>query len=104
MVLKDFKKIKLADVELTQLQNNIHNYLSQLTNNTLLSGNLIASVDIINGDTNIAHGLNRTPQGYLVVSRSANVVVWDEAAKQTTPKTFLTLSANANATIGIYIF
>ena len=104
MVLKDFKKVKLEDHALTQLQNNVAGFTGQLVSNPLLSGVLLTGISIINGVTSISHGLGRPPQGYIVVRSTAAVSVWDVVVNQTTPNATLQLSANAAATISIYIF
>ena len=104
MSLKDFKKVKLDTNALTQLQNNVAGFTSQLVNNPILSGKLLTDIEVINGVTSISHGLGRAPQGYFVVRSTAQVSVWDVAANQTTPKATLELSASATATISIYIF
>lgn len=105
MSLKAFRKVKVADLSVSQFQDNVANFFTQLLLNAVLSGRLIENIDVLSASVNsINHGLGRAPRGYFIVKSDADVRVWSVAANQTTPLVTLELSASANATISLYIF
>lgn len=53
-------------------------------------------------DTALAHGLNRVPVGYIVVSKSAATVVYNGSSAWTS--TLIYLRANVAATIKLFVF
>ena len=105
MSLKEFKKVKLADSALTQLQNNIAGFTSQLTNNPILTGNLITGVVLVFGQTTtVNHGLGRKIQGFQIVYKNNSVEVWAEDVNQTLPISNIVLSTSADATVNLWVF
>lgn len=105
MSLKAFRKVKIADLSVSQFQDSVAAFLSQLVLNVILSGRLIENIDILSASVNsINHGLGRAPRGYFIVKSTADTRVWSVAANQSTPLVTLELSASANATISLYVF
>lgn len=62
-----------------------------------------AGLQLSTGDTRVAHGLGRTPQGWFVVRNNANTTIW-EATASTDPKTFLNLRASGACTVTVIFF
>lgn len=104
MTLTAFKKTKLSDMSTEQLQNNIAAFAKQLVNIPILPGRIIEDISVISGVNSISHGLGRPVQGYVLVKSSAAVRIYTVEANQTNPDTILSLSADATATINLYVF
>jgi hypothetical protein len=52
-------------------------------------------------DTSLAHGLGRVPSGYLVLKRSANMVVYDGSNAWTSQNIYLRASAAGSITVAV---
>lgn len=88
---------------MTNLVTAIDDYVRPLTNNPILGQVIIKGVDITTASQNIAHGLGRAWQGWWVVSKDANINVWESAA-QAPSNLYITLQASGTGTVDIYIF
>jgi hypothetical protein len=104
MAINAFRKSKFVDLPVSQLQNAIALWTSQLTNNPILSGRLIEDIDVTSGSTIIDHGLKAPVRGYIITKVSANVNIWCDPANQTLPNTQLVLDSSGTATISLYVF
>lgn len=55
-----------------------------------------------NTDTSAAHGLGRVPQGYLVLKRSASMIVYDGSTSWSSSSIFLKSSATGTISVLVY--
>lgn len=69
------------------------NFLQQTTSVTFSAANT---------DTTVPHSLGFLPNGYIVVGRSANMVIYDGATANTTTNLYLRSSATGSASIIIF--
>jgi len=94
-LLKAFRKIKVSDRELDQVQQNVLAAFGPLTKIEILQGRQINAVDLTTTAVNVAHGLGRQPLGYIVTDLNKNAVVfrtdWDA--------NFISLQSSATGTI-----
>lgn len=68
----------------------------------LLAGNQINGIVLVSGVAkSINHLLQRMPQGWFVVDKNANANIWRTVAWTTTT---ITLEANANVTINLWVY
>ena len=105
MSLKEFKRVNIKDFQVSQLQQNVAEYVHQLRDNPRLSGLLVEDVVLTSGQTTtVNHGLGRKIRGFEVVYTNAQVDVWAIDANQLTPLRTLVLSTSANATISLWVF
>ena len=102
MSLKEFKKLNIKDFETNQLQNNVAEFLNQVTSKSILDGRILENVAVSTTATEIAHGLGRKPLGYIIVKSNAHVTIYDTTS--TTPTVTIKLTASATATINLWIF
>lgn len=68
--------------------------------NPFLRGNLIEGVALTTTASKLEHKLGVSPLGYIIVSQSANAVVYSSAKDEN----FLTLQSSASVTINIWVF
>lgn len=62
--------------DLQALEDATADVFAALAASPLVDARLVRGVSVSTGATLVAHALNRAPQGFLVVSRTANVQVW----------------------------
>lgn len=60
------------------------------------------SFDVANAEVNVAHNLGKNPTGYLVLTRSANAVIYDGVSESTTSSIFLRSSAVATCSVMVF--
>lgn len=80
---------------------------TMLNNGLLFSDNfnqktLSVTFSAVNTDTAINHGLGRVPQGYIVIGRSANLVVYNGASQWTSSLIYLRSSALGSANMFVF--
>lgn len=101
--VKPFNKIYTEDQELVRVQEAISDSISILSSIAILDAKVIENIAVATTPTQINHGLDRVPVGFIVVDRTANVNVWRDASG-VVPSKILTLVASAPATISILVF
>jgi len=103
--LKDFKKINVKDYETSMIQDNVSEYLKQITNNPRINGLLIENIDLVFGQTTtVNHGLGRAIRGFEIVYKNNSVDIWAEDSNQSLPTKTITLSTSADATINLWVY
>ena len=105
MSLKEFKRVNIKDFQVSQLQQNVAEYVHQLRDNPRLSGLLVEGVVLTFGQTTtVNHGLGRKIRGFEIVYKNNSVEVWAEDLNQEYPLRQLVLSTSADATISLWVF
>lgn len=87
--------------EVNQLQSNIATVLNPLLSNPLLNGSFLTGIALISGTTVIAHGLGRTPQGWMLTDINGAATVYRSAAFNSST---LSLTSDASVTVNLYVF
>lgn len=100
-MIPSFKKIRgLVDL-VAKLQDNVDEVLRVISRKEILDGRIISDIEITSGTTKtVNHGLDRQPQGYIVIKNSSNAVIYGDTFTSST----LELDASANTTIDIWVF
>jgi hypothetical protein len=102
-MLTAFRKPGTQTDEGTRLAAAVDDYTRQLTQNPLLGGRLIQRIAVSTTPVNVAHGLGRSWQGWVVTRVDAGITVF-EATTQANSAQFISLDATNSGTIDIYIF
>lgn len=105
-MLKPFSGILQAR-SLEQLQKALQPILRDISDSSILNGNLVAVVfpSSANTDVTIEHGLSRTPTGYIPVAISAAGIIYSSPTSQAQPDLQLTLRSNtASLTATVWVF
>jgi hypothetical protein len=93
-----------SDPDTRRLQDATSDAFSQLqTANPILNGVFVEKV-ISTLDTEVSHGLQRTPMGFIVVNRDADANVWESATTNGRPQDKLILKATASVNVTLYVF
>ena len=91
--------------DLTKVQRDIKAALDGYQGVDILNGFLIADVELKTGKNNeIGHPLDRAVQGYFVVQKSANAVIFNGSAGIGTSKNSFTLQCSADVTVSLWVF
>ncbi len=103
MTLPRFAKVQVDDETLNRVQDRIKVVTDALVANQLLEGRLVTVTLTAGAFTQVTHGLGRQPQGYIVVRRNANAVIWDQP-NSTDANAFLYLQPSATVTATLWVF
>ena len=103
MTLPRFAKVQVDDETLNRVQDRIKVVTDALVANQLLEGRLVTVTLTAGAFTQVTHGLGRQSQGYIVVRRNANAVIWDQP-NSTDANAFLYLQPSATVTATLWVF
>lgn len=95
--IKDEEIKRFSTIVLTQIVGAINGNITFSDN--MLGQQVSVTFTAANTDTAIDHTLNRTISQYLVLSRSANMVIYDGSSASTSSRIYLKSSATGTATI-----
>jgi len=101
---KAFRKVTSGDRNISQLQSNVDQAVSDVIKAPILNGRLVDDVKLTSAPTRIEHKLGRKPSGYIIVKRNADAQVYDSLANEESPTLFLPLISSADVTVSIWIF
>lgn len=99
MQLQPLKKINGQTYELQKTIEYSQEFTAQLLSLVFLKGNLL-TIDITTTATAFNHGLNVTPQGFIVFDKTANADIWRTAWDDKT----ITLDATATVGAKVWVF
>lgn len=101
MQQRSITKLRGLDYDLNKLQDNIYNSIGPLLTNSLNWGIIIPDIVLLaNTPLPIDHTLGRQPQGWVIIDRTTNSSVWRNSWNQRS----ITITANANTTVSLYVF
>jgi hypothetical protein len=110
MSLKDFKKLDFTDQDLSRLQENIKQFVSQLDYN-FLSGNLLETklnsqdpIVIGTSTTLVSHGLGRAFRGFVITDLQGDARVWRDTTVTQNLDKFIPLRASSTVTVKLWVF
>lgn len=98
-MIESLQKIQMSTQELSRFQQAIDKFSLQFLSIPILNGQIVA-LSVVNGANEVSHGLSQTPQGFFVISKSANVDIWGDTFTQKT----ITIQSNGAANIKIWVF
>lgn len=93
-----------TDKPLSLLQTSWKAILAPFLRNSLLQGQLLNNVELLNGTNIINHRLGRPLQGWIIVGQNASAIVYDAQASNSQPSLTVILISNANVTVNLYVF
>lgn len=97
--------LQSLDIDATFAQDRIQEITDFIERSSLIDGKLVSDVELTTGqDNDVAHALGRKPQGYIVVNRNADSVVFTSSTLNRNPKNSLILNCSANVTISLWVF
>ncbi len=101
-----FRKQFTGDRTVDTLQTNVEQATAGLLKGIIKDGVLVTSVVLASGDNKVPHKLQRPIRGYIIVTKNANVDIYDKLITQSTSdkNIFLPLNSSGAVTISLWIF
>lgn len=104
MAIQSFQKYRVVSEDLNLVQDACSLVFRDIVRREVIDGILIKEVSLLASKTNlVSHGLNREPQGYIVVKRDADCRIWD-TGESVTPKKTIGLKTSADVTVNLWVF
>lgn len=91
-------------LDLPKMQTAWASQLNPVIANALLQGQMLQGVNLINGTTQVNHGLGRKLVGWFPVGQNAQANLWDSQATNNTPQLTLIINSNAAVTVSLWVF
>ena len=99
MQLKPLKKLTGLDYEQSKTVQYTEEWTQQFNSNPFIVGNIL-TITITATATAFNHGLSTTPQGWIILDKTANVDVWRTAWDDKT----ITLQGSGSVSVKIWVF
>lgn len=99
--MQALRQVQIDDLATSQFQTNVTNFVTPLLKNPMLDGTLLRDVTIGTADTQISHGLGRTPIGYVVAGKQG---LGDIYQSQPSTNLFLTLRSSVQVVSHIWVY
>ena len=99
-MLSPTKRINSKDYENTQIQDNLAKSVDRIAAIVLLDGRVLKGVLVGTSDTLINHGLDRTPEGYIITGQFGLGTIYTTGRDSKT----LTLISSVAVTCDLWIY
>ena len=107
-MLKAFRKIRVKEQQLDDVQTNIANTLSPVLKSLIIDGVLVKDIVLANGVNRVNHTLGRVPEGWLIVDHNTAATVFKtvptSAANTITDSSTISLTSSGAVTVSIWFF
>lgn len=105
MAITPYRKVRVDDNVLRQMQDAIEMPIRDISKRAILDGQLLEGVALLSSADNVVnHKLGKTLTGWLVVRQNASSIIWDDQAANGRPQDYLILKCSANVTISLWVF
>lgn len=94
-------RVQTDDREFNQFQSNVITALQPLLTNSLLNGNQLKGISLINGSTIVNHGLGRVQQGWIITDIDDAAEIYRTGDFNSTT---MVLVSDADVTVNIYVY
>lgn len=101
MRITEFERLSVGDAVLDALQDRIADWSRPLVQCNLLDGTLLQSVNVGTSQTSVAHGLSRTPVGWIITRKLGPGDVYEAKAPD---NRFLYLVSTASVEVDLWVF
>jgi len=100
MVIEKFTKTNFKDFVTSKLQQNLDKFFLQLYSIPFLKGTYLKDIQITTTAQDFVHGLGEVPQGFIVLDKQGNAVIW----RSTASNTVISLQADNDVTASVWVF
>ena len=99
-----FTQLSTGNAQVDQVQGYIATALTPLFQLPFASGNRVQDVEITTSDTIVDHGLEQTPEGWIVLKQDAAQVIYESATANDFPETTIIMKAGGTVTADLFFF
>ena len=92
-----------SDLAVDQNFEQLETIIQEIQSSEILTSNIVKNISIGTSATQVAHGLNREPIGWIIIKKSANADVW-EPSVSSSPSRLISLVSNTSVTVSIMFF
>jgi hypothetical protein len=108
-LLNAFRKIRVKDKDLEQVQSNISNTIAPVLKSLIVDGVLVKDIVLASGVNRVNHTLGRPPEGWIIVDRNSAATVFKTVpvagtANTITDSSTISLTASGAVTVSIWFF
>ena len=104
MSRNSFTQLSTGTPAVDQVQGYIATALNPLFQLPFASGNRVQDVEITTADTIVDHGLEQTPEGWIVLKQDAAQVIYESATANDFPETTIIMKAGGTVTADLFFF
>ena len=104
MSRNNFTQLYTGDPSSDQVQGYIATALQPLLQLPFASGTRVQDVEVTTSDTFVNHGLESTPEGFIVLKSNAAQVVYESSTENDSPDRFIILRAGGTVTVDLFFF
>jgi len=101
---QNFTQLYTGDAPVDQVQSYIGTALQPLLSLPFSAGNRVQDVELGSADTYVSHGLETTPEGFIVLKSNAAQVVFESSTINSNPNRFMILQAGGTVTVDLFFF
>lgn len=99
-----YRRIQTSDTSINKVQDSIDECVNYFNLNIFNEAVFLKDVTVNTTPTEISHGLNREPLGFLVVNRTSNVGIWKSPTPSVAPTKILMLEASSDSIVSLIVF
>ena len=99
-----FTQLSTGSAPVDQVQGYIATALNPLFQLPFASGNRVQAQDLSTSDTIVDHGLEQTPEGWIVLKQDAAQVIYESATSNDFPETTIIMKAGGAVTCDLFFF
>ena len=99
-----FTQLSTGNASTDQQMGYIATALNPLFQLPFASGNRVQDVEISLAGTNVAHGLEQKPEGWIILKQNAAQVIYESATVNDFPGTTVILKAGGTVTADLFFF
>lgn len=107
-MLKAFRKIRVKDSELEQVQTNVSNTLAPILKSLIIDGVLVKDIELVSGVNRVNHTLGRPLEGWIIVDRNTAATVFKTvptaAANTITDSSTISFTSSGTVIVSIWFF
>jgi len=107
-LLNAFRKIRVKDKDLEQVQSNIANTIAPVLRSLIVDGVLVKDIELVNGVNRVNHTLGRPLEGWIIVDRNSAATVFKTvptaASNTITDSSTISLTASGTVKVSIWFF
>ena len=99
-----FTQLATGNASTDQVQGYIAMALNPLFQLPFASGNRVQDLDFTTADIIVDHGLEQTPEGWIVLKQDAAQVIYESATANDFPETTIIMKAGGAVTADLFFF
>lgn len=103
--MKQLPRFQNQDKDFQLMQSSWLSVLNPLLKTPIINGSLLKNIDLVMGDNQVVHTLNRPLIGWMISRFNGSFAeIYDNQDTEPSPSVYLALNASADVTVDIWVF